>query len=40
LVGFFLAAGITLLALLVVAMLCFGPRILEWIEDTPIADQG
>jgi hypothetical protein len=40
LVGFFLAAGITLLAALVVAMLCFGPRILEWIEDTPIADQG
>jgi hypothetical protein len=39
-VGFFLAAGITLLASLVIAMLCFGPRILEWIEDTPLPDQG
>jgi len=40
LVGFFLALGITLLALMVVAMLCFGPRILEWLENTPITDQG
>jgi hypothetical protein len=39
-VGFFLAIGMTLMVVLVLAMLCFGPRILEWIENTPLADQG
>jgi hypothetical protein len=36
--SFLLGVTTTLCALLVVAMLAFGPHILEWIEGTP--EQG
>jgi hypothetical protein len=35
LADFLLGICATLCALLIIAMLCFGPRILEWIEDMP-----
>jgi len=33
--GFFLGMLATLFAALVLAMFCFGPQILEWLEDMP-----
>jgi hypothetical protein len=33
--SFFLGLLATLFALLVLAMFCFGPHILEWLEDMP-----
>ena len=36
LADFLLGVCATLCVLVVFAMLCFGPEILEWIEDTPL----
>jgi thiosulfate reductase cytochrome b subunit len=33
--GFFLGMLATLFLLLILAMFCFGPQILEWLEDMP-----
>ena len=33
---FFLGVFGALFVLLILAMFCFGPQILEWIEDTPL----
>jgi hypothetical protein len=33
--GFFLGMLATLFVALILAMFCFGPQILEWLEDMP-----
>jgi len=33
---FLIGVFATLFVLLILAMFCFGPQILEWIEDTPL----